>query len=1045
MKLYESSVKKPITTSLIFIAIIVLGLFSLSKLSIDQMPEIEMNTAIVLVTYPGASAEDVENNVVKPLESALSTVSDLKKLTSTSKENTAIVSVEFNWGIDLDAAVNDMRDKIEMIKSFLPDGCSNPMILKLSTDMMPITIISATADESTAALYKILDDAVANPLNRINGVGSVSISGAPKREIVINCDPTKLEAYNLTVEQIGSMIAYENVSTPGGSIDVGSQTYSLRMEGELKESQELNDIVVANYGGKTIFLKDVATVKDSVQEKAQESFVNGKKGATIVVQKQTGANSVDVMNKIRAELPKIQKNLPKDIHLQEVMNTTDNIENSIASLVETFVLACLFVVIVVLFFLGEWRATIIIMVTIPVALIASFIYLFITGNTINIISLSSISIALGMVVDDAIVVLENVTTHIERGSKPREAAIYGTNEVGVAVIATTLTLLAVFFPFTMMGGMAGIMFKQLGWMICIIMIVSTVSALSLTPMMCSLLLKREKDKKHSKVFNTIYLPIKRGLDKLDDGYEKLLTWSVRHKAITICIAVVMFVGSLLLAGTIGSEFIPASDNGQITGNLELPAGANVERTKEIAKRLENKIKKDFPEVKTFTYTVGVPGDDDDNSFAMMNTSGSNYMSFRVRLKDLEDRKKDMFQIADELRQEIGTYTEVKKYSVSAGGGGGMTSGSTIDVEIFGYDFETTENLAYTLKEKMEKMEGLKDVLVDREDYRPQFQIDFDREKLALNGLNVATASTYVRNRMNGMTASVFREDGEEYKIKVRNDIDHRQSIEDIENILIYNNQGRAVRLSEVAQVVEREAPPSIKRQDRERVIKVTATLYGTTLDVAAANIQAELDKMDIPTEIGTKIGGSIEDQQESFSDMGTLLILILMLVYIVMAAQFESLRYPFIIMFSIPFAFVGLILSLFLTGISINLMSLIGGVMLVGIVVKNGIVLVDYINLNRERGMGISQAVILGGKSRLRPVLMTSLTTILGMVPMSLGIGEGSELWQPMGVAIVGGLTVSTLVTLVIIPVVYCVFASREVKSYRKKQAFKFNRRTIKA
>lgn len=1045
MKLYESSVKKPITTSLIFIAIIVLGLFSLSKLSIDQMPEIEMNTAIVLVTYPGASAEDVENNVVKPLESALSTVSDLKKLTSTSKENTAIVSVEFNWGIDLDAAVNDMRDKIEMIKSFLPDGCSNPMILKLSTDMMPITIISATADESTAALYKILDDAVANPLNRINGVGSVSISGAPKREIVINCDPTKLEAYNLTVEQIGSMIAYENVSTPGGSIDVGSQTYSLRMEGELKESQELNDIVVANYGGKTIFLKDVATVRDSVQEKAQESFVNGKKGATIVVQKQTGANSVDVMNKIRAELPKIQKNLPKDIHLQEVMNTTDNIENSIASLVETFVLACLFVVIVVLFFLGEWRATIIIMVTIPVALIASFIYLFITGNTINIISLSSISIALGMVVDDAIVVLENVTTHIERGSKPREAAIYGTNEVGVAVIATTLTLLAVFFPFTMMGGMAGIMFKQLGWMICIIMIVSTVSALSLTPMMCSLLLKREKDKKHSKVFNTIYLPIKRGLDKLDDVYEKLLTWSVRHKAITICIALVMFVGSLLLAGTIGSEFIPASDNGQITGNLELPAGANVERTKEIAKRLENKIKKDFPEVKTFTYTVGVPGDDDDNSFAMMNTSGSNYMSFRVRLKDLEDRKKDMFQIADELRQEIGTYTEVKKYSVSAGGGGGMTSGSTIDVEIFGYDFETTENLAYTLKEKMEKMEGLKDVLVDREDYRPQFQIDFDREKLALNGLNVATASTYVRNRMNGMTASVFREDGEEYKIKVRNDIDHRQSIEDIENILIYNNQGRAVRLSEVAQVVEREAPPSIKRQDRERVIKVTATLYGTTLDVAAANIQAELDKMDIPTEIGTKIGGSIEDQQESFSDMGTLLILILMLVYIVMAAQFESLRYPFIIMFSIPFAFVGLILSLFLTGISINLMSLIGGVMLVGIVVKNGIVLVDYINLNRERGMGISQAVILGGKSRLRPVLMTSLTTILGMVPMSLGIGEGSELWQPMGVAIVGGLTVSTLVTLVIIPVVYCVFASREVKSYRKKQAFKFNRRTIKA
>ena len=1045
MKIYETSVKKPITTSLIFIAIIVLGLFSLSKLSIDQFPEIEMNTAIVLVSYPGASAEDVENNVTKVMESALSTVSDLKKLKSTSKENTAIISVEFNWGTDLDAAVNDMRDKIEMVKSYLPDGCSNPMIMKISTDMMPITIISATADESTAALYKILDDGVANPLNRINGVGSVSISGAPQREIIVDCDPTKLEAYNLTVEQIGSVIAKENVSTPGGNIDIGSQTYSLRIEGEMKESSELDDIVVANYGGKSIFLKDIASVRDSVQEKAQESFVNGKKGAAIVVQKQTGANSVEVMKQIRKQLPKIQKDLPPDIQLQEVMNTTDNIENSIASLVETFILACLFVVIVVLFFLGEWRATIIIMVTIPVALIASFIYLFITGNTINIISLSSISIALGMVVDDAIVVLENVTTHIERGSKPREAAIYGTNEVGVAVIATTLTLIAVFFPFTMMTGMAGIMFKQLGWMICIIMVVSTASALSLTPMMCSLLLKREKDKTHSKLFTKIYSPIRRGLDKLDDLYEKLLTWAVRHKTVTICVATAIFVGSLLLGSAIGTDFIPASDNSHITGNLSLPAGANVDRTKEIAKRFQAKLEKDFPEVKQFTYDVGVPGDDSDNSFAMMNASGSNYMSFRIKLTDVEKRKRDMFEIADELRKEIASYTEVEKFSVSAGGQGGMTSGSTIDVEIFGYDFETTEKIAQTIKSEMEKIQGLKDVAIDRDEYVPQLQVDFDREKLALNGLNVATASTYVRNRMNGMTASVFREDGEEYKIKVRNDRSHRSSIEDIENILIYNNQGKAVRLSEVAKVVERQAPPSIKRQDRERVVKVSATLYGTTLDVAAAGIQSAIDKMDIPTEIGTKIGGSMEDQQESFSDMGMLLILILMLVYIVMAAQFESLRYPFIIMFSIPFAFVGFILSLFITGETINLMSLIGAIMLVGIVVKNGIVLVDYINLNRERGMGISQAVILGGKSRLRPVLMTSMTTILGMVPMSLGIGEGSELWQPMGIAIVGGLTVSTLVTLVIIPTVYCVFASREVKSYRKKNLLRLNNRTVKA
>lgn len=1042
MKLYESSVKKPITTSLIFIAIIVLGLFSLSRLSIDLMPEIEMNQAYVIVTYPGASAEDVENNVTKVMESALSTVSDLKELTSTSKENTAIIGCEFEWGIDIDGAVNDMRDKIELVKQMLPDGCSNPMILKISTDMMPISIFSATAKESTNALYKILDDGVANPLNRISGVGAVSISGAPQREIIVNCDPTKLEAYNLTVEQIGSIVSQENLNTPGGSIDVGSETYSLRIEGELEESALLNDIVVANYGGKNIFLRDIAYVSDTIQEKAQESYVNGVKGATIVIQKQTGANSVNVMNKIRAELPKIQKNLPKDIHLQEVMNTTDNIENSIASLVETFVLACLFVVIVVLFFLGEWRATIIIMVTIPVALISSFIYLFISGNTLNVISLSAISIALGMVVDDAIVVLENVTTHVERGSKPREAAIYGTNEVAVAVIATTLTLLAVFFPFTMMTGMAGIMFKQLGWMICIIMIVSTASALSLTPMMCSIMLKREKDKKHNKLFLTVYQPIRVFLDKLDNAYERLLTWAVRHKAVTIIIAVVMFGLSVFGMTRLGSEFIPASDNGQITGSMELPSGANVERSKEIAARLGEKIKK-IPEIRTYTYTVGTPSEDDDNSFAMMNTSGSNYISFRIRLYDYKDRDKSMFEVAEELRNEIDTYTEVKKFSVTAGGDGGMTSGSTIDLEIFGHDFETTGRIADSVKVAMEKIPGLKDVIIDREDYKPQFQVDFDREKLALNGLSVGAASSYIRNRINGLTASVFREDGEEYKIKIRYDRAHRQSVEDIENILIYNSAGKAVRVSEVANVVESMEPPSIERQDRERIVKVTAKLYGTTLDVASAKIQEAVDKMDIPTEIGTKIGGSIEDQQDTFSDLILLLILILMLVYIVMAAQFESLRYPFIIMFSVPFAFVGLVLSLVITNETVNLMSMIGAVMLVGIVVKNGIVLVDYINLNRERGMGISQSVISGGKSRLRPVLMTSATTVLGMVPMAMGIGEGSELWQPMGIAIVGGLTVSTLVTLVIIPVMYCVFASREVVKYRNKHSLKLNRRTV--
>lgn len=1043
MKLYEASVKKPITTAIIFVAVVVLGLFSLSKLSIDMLPEIEMNQAIVIVTYPGASAEDVENNVSKTLESALSTVSDLKKVRSTSKENTAVISVEFNWGTDLDAAVNDMRDKIEMVKSYLPDGCSNPIIMKISTDMMPVSIYSATSKESSQALYKILEDGVANPLNRINGVGSVSIAGAPQREISVNIDPQKLDAYNLTIEQIGGAIAKENVNTPGGSLDIGSETYSLRIEGEMKESELLNNVIVSNFGGRIVYLKDIALVSDSVQEKAQESFVNGRKGATIVIQKQTGANSVEVVKKIREQLPQIQKNLPKDIQFEEVMNTTDNIENSIASLVETVLLAFLFVAIVVIFFLGQWRATIIIMITIPISLIASFIYLLVTGNTINIISLSALSIAIGMVVDDAIVVLENISTHIEKGARPREAAIYGTNEVGVAVIASTLTIFAVFLPFTMMGGMAGIMFSQLGWMVCIVMAISLICALTLIPMLSASMLN--KNRKNSKLFEKLYSPIRKFLDKLDIFYAKSLTWVVKHKTVTIIIGVLVFIGSIMLSFGIGSEFIPQSDNSQISGNFQLPVGANVERSKVIAKKFESAIKKKYPEITTLSYTVGIPSEDDNNSWAQMQTSGTNYVSFRIKLSNVKERKRDIFEISEGIRQELSTYPELYKYNVVAGGSNGMTSGSTVDVEILGYDFDVTEKLAKEIKEKMSNTKGFRDVTISREDYKPQYQIEFDREKLALNGLNVATAASFIRNRMNGMTASLFREDGEEYKIKVRYDRAHRQSIEDIENIMIYNQSGKAIRLNEVAKVVEKFSPPSIERQDRERIVKVSATLYGETLDVATKNLQSKIDKMQIPSNIGVQIGGTLEEQQESFADMGLLAILIIMLVYFVMAAQFESLRYPFIIMFSIPFALTGVLIALFVTGGTINMMSAIGSIMLIGIVVKNGIVLVDYINLNRERGMGITTAVINGGKSRLRPVIMTTATTVLGMIPMAIGFGEGAELWQPMGVVIVGGLTVSTLITLILIPTLYCIFASREVKTYRNKHRIKLNRRTIKA
>ncbi len=1041
MSIYESSVKRPVLVSIAFIAVMIMGLFSYSRLSIDLLPDFDMNMAMVFVTYPNASAEDVENNVTKLLESTLSTVDDLKQVTSTSKDNVSIVTVEFNWGTDLDVGVNNIRDKLELIKMSLPDGASSPMIFKMTTSMMPIAIYSVNAEESFSALYKILDDNVSNPLQRIKGVGSVSISGAPEREIVALVDPQKMEAYNLTVESIGSRIAAENLNMPSGKYYIGNESYTLRIEGEYKESEPLNDIVVANVNGGPVYMRDIATIRDSVQEHVQQTFTNGQQGATLVISKQNGANSVEVMKEINKVMPSITKNLPPDIKITEVMNSTDNIINSVNSLKETILLAFVFVIIVILFFLGDWRSALIVIITIPISLIGAFIYLFATGNTLNVITMSALTISIGMVVDDAIVVMENVTKHIERGAKPREAAIYGTNEVATAVVATTLTLIAVFFPFTLLGGMSGVMFKQLGWMMCIIMIVSVICALTLTPMLCSLLYKRrivknkqigEKPQKVT-IIKKVGIAIQHALDKLDNAYEKLLSWCVNHRITTVVISILVFVGSLGLAKFIGTDFMPASDNAQISGSIELPAGANVERSKVIAERFYKYAKANLPEMESMTYTVGTPSDDESGAYNLMQTSGDNYISFRMKFTDIEDRDRTIYEISDLLRDELAAYPEITRSSVIASGRqGGMSGGSTIEVQILGYDFETTTRLANQFKERMEKVKGFRDVTISRKDYVPQINIDFDREKLAANGLSVSSASSFVRNRMNGMTASLFREDGEEYKIKVRYAEEFRQSVEDLENITLYGSNGKPIKLGEVAKVVETFAPPEIERQDRERIVKVTATLSGTTVDIAQTEVEKIQKDLSIPSNIAIELGGTVEDQGDTFGDMGLMGLIILILVYSVMAGQFESFRSPFIIMFSVPFALTGMLLGLLITGGTINMMSMIGAIMLIGIVVKNGIVLVDYINLNRERGQGIVYAIVSGGKSRLRPVLMTTATTVLGMIPMALGIGEGSEMWQPLGIVIVFGLTISTLVTLVLIPTIYGMFAASKLKKEKK-------------
>lgn len=1031
MSLYGAAVKRPVMTTLCYVAVVILGLFSLYKLPIDLFPDIDTNRIMVMTAYPGAAAKDIEQNVTRPLENVLNSVEHLKHVTSNSRENISVITLEFEYGYDIDALTNDVRDKLDMVASALPDDAQNPIIFKFSTDMVPIVLLSAQATESMPGLYKILDETVANPLARINGVGSVSISGAPKREIHVYVDPVRLEAYGLTIETISGLISAENRNVPGGSFDIGSDTYALRVQGEFESSDELRNIVVGNQGGRTIYLRDVAVVDDSLEERAQETYNNGNKGAMIIIQKQSGANSVEISNAVMKALPSLQKRLPSDVKLGVIVDTSDNIRNTIASLVETVLYALLFVTLVVFFFLGRWRATVIIVITIPISLIASFIYLSMTGNSLNIVSLSALSISIGMVVDDAIVVLENVTTHIERGSDPKQAAVHGTNEVAISVIASTLTLIAVFFPLTLVTGMTGVLFRQLGWMVTIMMIISTTCALTLTPMMCSLMLRRQLT--HGKLYTMFFMPINRALDALDNGYAALVGWVTTHRWTTIVICMAIFVGSCFLMKQVGSEFFPVQDNGRLGVNLELPIGTRVEISREVTKRLADEWREKYPEIKVMNYTTGQASSD--NTFASLQSNGSHIVSMNITLVDPADRDRGITEIAKLMREDLKRYPEYKKALVNVGGsrGSGMSGQSTIAYEVYGYDFTETDSVAQQVKRILQGIEGTADIMISRDDYQPEYQVDFDREKLAMYGLNLSTAANYLRNRINGSIASQYREDGEEYDIKVMYAPEYRQSIEDIENIMIYNAMGKGVRVRDIGTVVERFTPPTIERKDRERVITVSTVVQDVPMSQVVEESMAQIDKLDLPQGVAVQISGSYEDQQDSFRDLLTLGVLIVILVYIVMAAQFESLTYPAIIMTSLMFAFSGVFLILWLTGHTLNVMSMIGAIMLIGIVVKNGIVLIDYITLNRERGMAVRSAVIDGAKSRLRPVVMTSLTTILGMVPMAIGTGQGSEMWAPMGTAVIGGLTFSTILTLLFVPTLYCVFAGNGIQKQRKK------------
>ena len=1049
MAIYQTAINKPITTALIFVGIIVFGVFSFSKLPIDQFPAMDIPYVSIMTTYPGANGSEIETNVTKVLENSLNSVDGLKEITSQSKDNISVVSLQLNWGQNLDESVNDVRSAIDMVNDNLPDGCSRPMIFKFSTSNFPIMQYAITAKESYAGLEKILEDNVVNVLNRIDGIGNIALSGTPERYIYIDLDQSKLDAYKLSVEQIGQAISANNLNLASGSIKMGKEQYQLRVQSEYAESSEINNIVVANRLGKNIFVKDLANnVRDTIRDVNLDERINGQNGVRMVIMKQTGANTVAIVKKVKKMMTEdIMPGLPPDIKAQIIYDSAQTIQNSIDGLSEAVMLAFVFVALVVMFFLGRWRATLIIILSIPISLICAFIYLFVADSSINIISLASLTIAVGIVVDDAIVVLENIMRHIERGSRPREAAIYATNEVWVSVIATTMVIVAVFLPLTMLGGQAGILFKEMGWIVSICITVSATVAIALTPMLSSLLLKSKKEiinekgevEEISVNANWYENTVMKWLAALDKWYANLLRWCLGHKLATslIALAVVIIGFSPVFMGKIGFNFMAQQDNGYMSLKIELQRGTRVEESMRVARQIEADLKSLAPEIKLISTTTG--SSDDAGFSALMNQSSNNIITMTVTFPEKSQRQRTVFEIAEVFRQYLGNRADVVFSNVSTNMGFGGSGNNNVSVEIYGYDFEATNKVAEEIKNKMKDVKGARNITVSRDEDRAELQINFDKEKLALSGLSATQVATAVRNRVNGYQAGYLKEDGDEYKIVVRLKEEFRNSITDIEEMTLQTPTGSLIKVKELAKVSEFWAPPTIDHKRRQRIVSVSVTPAGTSL-LELANAAREIARgIDLPQGVVINVGGTYEDQMEMSRDMGSLMLLIILLVYIVMASQFESFSKPFLILLgSIPFAFSGAFLALFVTGQELEMVGMLGMILLVGIVVKNGIVLVDYINLMRDRGYELNEAIALSGESRLRPVLMTAITAILGMVPMALSTAEGSEIWIPLGIVVIGGLLFATVVTLVIVPVLYALMSRHGERDKKAKQRKEF-------
>lgn len=1038
MKLPEIGVKRPVATAMLFVAIILLGLVAMKMLPLDVMPELEYPSITIITIYPGASANEVEEQVSKPLEAVLSGAEYLKDIKSISKENVSFIQLSYNWNTDVTAAANNARDLMELVKSRLPKAAESPIIFKINSSMMPILGYSINATSNYNGIEKIIEDKIATPLRKVDGVGTVIYLGQPEREISISVDPRQLKAYNLSVSEISTILQAENINIPAGNIKVGVFDFSVRVPGKFETVEHIENIALKAFNGKVVRLKDVATVQDTFAEKEAYARNHLGEGVALLVQKQTGENTLEVVQAVRKEMEKIEKTLPHDVQINEMISTDEMVTESVKNLTSSIFYALIFVTLVVLMFLREWRSSLIIFVTMPVSLISAFIVMYIMDYTINIFSLMSLIIAIGMVVDNAIVVLENVTQHIERGTKPKQAAIFGTSEMGMAIAASTATTLVVFLPMVFMGGIVGIMFKQLAILTCVCMIMSLFTALTLTPMLSSQLLRREgededgKEAKRSK----FYRWSENVFNKIEYGYKKLLAWTVVHKGVVIVSAVVVFIGVMLLGKKIGTDYIPDFDAGSFALSFETEVGTSVEQTDSIGQQILKILHEEIHEMVPGS-SGAIAGQTRDGALTTVGfKEGKNIGSVLCHLTLPDKRKRTAEEIADAVRKRLDEIPQIEKYQIQAGSilSAAVTGNKRpVEIHVSGDDLDVINKMALSFEEKLKAREEFKDVETSVDNGKIEVQIVIDKEKASQMALNTALIGMQIRQNLFGAESGEFTEGGDDYDIKIRYAPEFRNDIDKLKEMQLTNLLGKQVSLSSVAEIKQDVGLLEIQRESQQRFVLATANLNDVSLGKGAKIAQAIIDDTEIPDGVSVSLGGQVVDQGESFGDLYLILFLGIALVYMVMAAQFESFKDPFIIIFAVPFTLVGVVLAFLATGLTLSVTTFIGVIMLMGIVVNNGIVLVDYTNMLRKRGYTLYDAVAEAGRSRLRPILMTTLTTILGMLPMALSKGMGKEMYSPLGVTIIGGLLVSALVSLILIPAIYTSINEKsELKSANK-------------